>query len=152
MLGREIRTPAELAYGQSPNAPPVPAGPEYARQLKDRLDFAHAYARRQLNNAGTCCYIQCSAIPQFNKVLPPHAGESPGVPEGENQPVSLDTECQPAAALPEVSHGDCLQNSEEAAPDDHYQTSPRGRPRRKRKTLTRFKDFVRGDEDFNKRR
>ncbi|KAL0188675.1 hypothetical protein M9458_015774, partial [Cirrhinus mrigala] len=52
MFGREIRTPAELAFGRPPDAPLVPAGLEYARQLQDRLDSAHAYARKQLVSAG----------------------------------------------------------------------------------------------------
>ena len=52
MLGRELRTPAELAFGRPPDAPSAPAGPGYARQLQDRLDSAHAYARRQMRSAG----------------------------------------------------------------------------------------------------
>ncbi|XP_062421526.1 uncharacterized protein clasp1b [Pungitius pungitius] len=52
MLGRELRTPAELAFGRPPDAPRVPAGPDYARRLQDRLDSAHAYARRQMRSAG----------------------------------------------------------------------------------------------------
>lgn len=223
MLGREIRTPAELAFGRPPDAPPGPAGPEYARRLQDRLDSAHAYARRHLSNAGIrqkraydlrsrgrhfesgelvwvysplrkrgrcpkldshwvgpCPVLeklgevvyrvqlpprgrkvvlhrdrlapyQGSATPQFETVLLSHAPESPGGPEGENRPVSLDTNCQPAAALPEVPQGDCSQNSEESALEGHNQTSPKGRPKRNRKAPTRFKDFVLGDEDFSKR-
>uniref|UniRef100_A0A3B3SFD3 Gypsy retrotransposon integrase-like protein 1 n=1 Tax=Paramormyrops kingsleyae TaxID=1676925 RepID=A0A3B3SFD3_9TELE len=45
MLGREIRTPAELAFGRPPDTASAPAGPEYARRLQDRLDTAHEYAR-----------------------------------------------------------------------------------------------------------
>ena len=52
MLGRELRTPAELAFGRPPDAPLVPAGAGYARRLQDRLDSAHAYARRQMRSAG----------------------------------------------------------------------------------------------------
>ena len=52
MLGRELRTPAELAFGRPPDAAQVPAGPYYARRLQDRLDSAHAYARRQMRSAG----------------------------------------------------------------------------------------------------
>ena len=52
MLGRELRTPAELAFGRPPDAPAVPAGPEYARKLQDRLDSAHHFAREQLREAG----------------------------------------------------------------------------------------------------
>lgn len=52
MLGRELRTPAELAFGRAPDAPPIPAGPAYAKRLQDHLDSAHAYARRQMQVAG----------------------------------------------------------------------------------------------------
>uniref|UniRef100_A0A672I094 Gypsy retrotransposon integrase-like protein 1 n=1 Tax=Salarias fasciatus TaxID=181472 RepID=A0A672I094_SALFA len=52
MLGRELRTPAELAFGRPPDAPAVPAGPEYARKLQDRLDSAHSFARERLQEAG----------------------------------------------------------------------------------------------------
>ena len=52
MLGRELRTLAELAFGQPLDAPQVPAGPNYARRLQDRLDSAHVYARRQMRSAG----------------------------------------------------------------------------------------------------
>uniref|UniRef100_A0A096MCA9 Integrase catalytic domain-containing protein n=1 Tax=Poecilia formosa TaxID=48698 RepID=A0A096MCA9_POEFO len=52
MLGRELRTPAELSFGRPPDAPAVPAGPEYARKLQDRLEIAHAFARRQQEQAG----------------------------------------------------------------------------------------------------
>lgn len=34
MLGREIRTPAELAFGRAPDAPLAPPGLEYARRLR----------------------------------------------------------------------------------------------------------------------
>ena len=51
MLGRELRTPAELVFGRPPDAPAVPAGPEYARKLQDRLDSAHSFAREQLQGA-----------------------------------------------------------------------------------------------------
>lgn len=51
MLGREIRTPAQLAFGTPPDAE-HPPGPEYARQLQDRLEKAHAFARDQLEKAG----------------------------------------------------------------------------------------------------
>ncbi|XP_023193030.1 UPF0524 protein C3orf70 homolog isoform X1 [Xiphophorus maculatus] len=52
MLGRELRTPAELSFGRPPDAPAVSAGPEYARKLQDRLETAHAFARRQQEQAG----------------------------------------------------------------------------------------------------
>ncbi|MGH0120359.1 UNVERIFIED_CONTAM: hypothetical protein FKN15_067744 [Acipenser sinensis] len=52
MLGRELRTPAELAFGRPPDAPSVPPGPEYARRLQDRLESAHSFARDQLKAAG----------------------------------------------------------------------------------------------------
>ena len=51
MLGRELRTPAELAFGRPPDSPAVPPGPEYARRLQDRLDSAHAFARVQQESA-----------------------------------------------------------------------------------------------------
>lgn len=40
MLGRELRTPLELAYGPLLDAI---AGPEYAGQLQDRLERAHSF-------------------------------------------------------------------------------------------------------------
>uniref|UniRef100_A0A8C5APC8 Gypsy retrotransposon integrase-like protein 1 n=1 Tax=Gadus morhua TaxID=8049 RepID=A0A8C5APC8_GADMO len=52
MLGRELRTPADLAFGRPPDTPPVPPGPEYARRLQDRLETAHSFARGQLLSAG----------------------------------------------------------------------------------------------------
>ncbi|CAI5661042.1 unnamed protein product [Oreochromis niloticus] len=52
MLGRELRTPAELAFGKPPDAPEAPPGRDYARRLQDRLDSAHSYAREQLAKAG----------------------------------------------------------------------------------------------------
>lgn len=52
MLGRELRTPPELLFGKPPDSPAVPAGPEYARQLQDRMETAHAFARDQLGKAG----------------------------------------------------------------------------------------------------
>ena len=52
MLGREIRTPAELAFGRPPDSPPGPPGLEYARKLQDRLETAHNFARKQLLCAG----------------------------------------------------------------------------------------------------
>lgn len=51
MLAREIRTPAEVAFGQPPDAVDPP-GPDYARKLQDRLEKAHAFARDQLEKAG----------------------------------------------------------------------------------------------------
>ena len=51
MLAREIRTPAQLAFGSPPDAK-HPPGPEYARNLQDRLESAHAFARDQLEKAG----------------------------------------------------------------------------------------------------
>lgn len=51
MLGREIRTPAEMMMGRPPDAPATPPGPEYAKKLQDRLDSAHEFARNQLQNA-----------------------------------------------------------------------------------------------------
>ena len=52
MLGRELRTPAELSFGRPPDSPEAPPGPEYARRLQDRLDLAHAFARKQQQQAG----------------------------------------------------------------------------------------------------
>ena len=52
MLGRELRTPAEMAFGRPPDSPAVPPGPEYARRLQDRMESAHAFARDQLQKAG----------------------------------------------------------------------------------------------------
>ena len=52
MLGRELRTPTDLAFGRPPDSPPVPPGPEYARRLQDRLERAHSFARGQLLSAG----------------------------------------------------------------------------------------------------
>ena len=52
MLGRELRTPAEMAFGRPPDTPAVPQGPEYARRLQDRMESAHAFARDQLQKAG----------------------------------------------------------------------------------------------------
>lgn len=52
MLGRELRTPAEMSFGKPPDALGAPPGPEYARKLQDRMDTAHAFARNQLQKAG----------------------------------------------------------------------------------------------------
>ncbi|KAL7841639.1 hypothetical protein SRHO_G00253300 [Serrasalmus rhombeus] len=52
MLGRELRTPAEIIFGKPPDTPTVPPGPEYARRLQDRMESAHAFARDQLQKAG----------------------------------------------------------------------------------------------------
>lgn len=52
MLGRELRTPAEVAFGKPPDTFAVPPGPEYARRLQDRIESAHAFARDQLEKAG----------------------------------------------------------------------------------------------------
>lgn len=51
MLAREIRTPAEVAFEQSPDVV-GPPGPEYAQKLQDRLEKAHAFTRDQLEKAG----------------------------------------------------------------------------------------------------
>lgn len=52
MLVRELRTPPELVYGRPPDAPDAMAGQEYARQLQDRLESAHGFARQQAQQAG----------------------------------------------------------------------------------------------------
>uniref|UniRef100_A0A3B3HNC7 Integrase catalytic domain-containing protein n=1 Tax=Oryzias latipes TaxID=8090 RepID=A0A3B3HNC7_ORYLA len=52
MLGRELRTPAEMVFGRTPDTPAAPPGPEYARRLQDQMDSAHAFARDQLQKAG----------------------------------------------------------------------------------------------------
>lgn len=52
MLGREIRTPAEMMVGKPPDFPVDPPGPDYARKLQDRLESAHEFARDQLRSAG----------------------------------------------------------------------------------------------------
>ena len=52
MLGRELRTPGEMAFGRPPEAPDIPPGPEFARRLQDRLESAHEFSRGQQLNAG----------------------------------------------------------------------------------------------------
>lgn len=52
MLGREVRTPPTLAYRRPPDTPQVPAGPEYATQLRQRLEQAHEFSRGQAETAG----------------------------------------------------------------------------------------------------
>ena len=52
MLGRELRTPAELAFGRPPDAPDCSPGPQYARRLQDRLESAHLFAQEQQQRAG----------------------------------------------------------------------------------------------------
>lgn len=52
MLGREISTPATMAFGLPPDTPAFPPGPEYARRLQDRIETAHAFARDHLRSAG----------------------------------------------------------------------------------------------------
>ncbi|KAK7919250.1 hypothetical protein WMY93_010534 [Mugilogobius chulae] len=52
MLGRELRTPAEMFFGRPPDTPATPPGPEYARRLQDRIETAHTFARDQLQKAG----------------------------------------------------------------------------------------------------
>lgn len=52
MLGRELRTPAEMVFGRPPDTPAVPPGPEYSRRLQDWMETAHAFARDQLQKAG----------------------------------------------------------------------------------------------------
>lgn len=52
MLGRELRTPALVAFGRPPDAADTPSGPEYARKLQDRLESAHSFAREQQQRAG----------------------------------------------------------------------------------------------------
>lgn len=52
MLGREIRTPAEMMVGRPPDDLGVPPGPDYARKLQDRLESAHEFARDKLQCAG----------------------------------------------------------------------------------------------------
>lgn len=52
MLGREIRTPADMVVGRPPDASLEPPGLDYARKLQDRLDCAHEFARDQLRVAG----------------------------------------------------------------------------------------------------
>ncbi|XP_061115069.1 uncharacterized protein LOC133139508 [Conger conger] len=52
MLGREIRTPAEMMLGRPPDLPADSPGLEYARKLQDRLECAHEFARNQLRSAG----------------------------------------------------------------------------------------------------
>ncbi|KAG7468788.1 Transposon Ty3-I Gag-Pol poly [Solea senegalensis] len=51
MLGNELRTPVVVAFGQPPDAPGVPPGPEYARRLQDRLETTHQFAREQMQAA-----------------------------------------------------------------------------------------------------
>lgn len=52
MLGRELRTPAELAFGRPPDSSTIPLGPEYAGRLQDRLESAQAFAREQQQSGG----------------------------------------------------------------------------------------------------
>ena len=52
MLGRELRTVPELAYGRPPDAPDAMAGPEYAKQLQGCLEMVHRFARHQAQQAG----------------------------------------------------------------------------------------------------
>jgi len=52
MFGRELRTPAMLAFGRPPDSEDTPPGPEYARKLQDRLESAHSFARKQQLSAG----------------------------------------------------------------------------------------------------
>uniref|UniRef100_A0A8C7Y7T2 Gypsy retrotransposon integrase-like protein 1 n=1 Tax=Oryzias sinensis TaxID=183150 RepID=A0A8C7Y7T2_9TELE len=52
MLGRELRTPAMMAFGQPPDSEDTSLGPEYARKLQERLDSAHTFAREQQQSAG----------------------------------------------------------------------------------------------------
>ncbi|KAJ7992703.1 hypothetical protein DPEC_G00281430 [Dallia pectoralis] len=52
MLGRELRTPAEMVFGRPPEEAPLPAGLDYARRLQDRLESAHSFARQQMERAG----------------------------------------------------------------------------------------------------
>lgn len=52
MFGRELRTPPTLAYGRPPDTPQVPAGPEYATQLRERVDLAYKFARKQAETTG----------------------------------------------------------------------------------------------------
>lgn len=52
MLGRELQTPAEMVVGRPPDTSLDQPGLEYARQLQDRLDTAHEFARDQLRMAG----------------------------------------------------------------------------------------------------
>lgn len=52
MFGRELQTPPTLAYGRPPDTPQVPAGPEYATQLRERIDLAYRFARKQAETAG----------------------------------------------------------------------------------------------------
>lgn len=47
MLGKELRTPAQLAFGHPPDTLATPAKLDYARRLQDRLDTADGYARSQ---------------------------------------------------------------------------------------------------------
>ena len=48
MLGRELRTPVEVAFGKPPDTPAIPPGTEYARRLQERMESAHIFARDQL--------------------------------------------------------------------------------------------------------
>jgi len=52
MMGRELRTPAELAFGRPPDSPDIPPGLEYARRFQDRLESAHMFAQGQQQSAG----------------------------------------------------------------------------------------------------
>lgn len=47
MLGRELRTPAEIAFGKPPDTPAVSSGPKYARRLQDRMETAHVFTETE---------------------------------------------------------------------------------------------------------
>lgn len=55
MLGRELWTPAELAYGRPPDCPDSLPGAEYASKewsVQQRMEVAHRFAHEQTRAAG----------------------------------------------------------------------------------------------------
>ena len=52
MYGRELRAPVDLLCGPTPERPDGPPGKGYARQLEEGMERVHAFARRQLQQAG----------------------------------------------------------------------------------------------------
>ena len=52
MLGRELHTPAELAFGRPPDSSDSSPGPEYAKRLQNLLESAHLFALEQQQRAG----------------------------------------------------------------------------------------------------
>ena len=52
MYGWELRAPVDLLYGLTSERPDGPPGKGYARQLEEGMEKVHAFAHRQLQQAG----------------------------------------------------------------------------------------------------